>query len=52
MRPVSAGMCKYESLLDGTLDLADIARMNEYLDIQTENTIRYQNANMPPPGTR
>lgn len=44
MRPVGEGMCRYESLLDGTLDLADIARMNEYLDIQHENEARYHEA--------
>lgn len=33
-------MCKYESLLDGTLDLADMARMNDALDAQAENQER------------
>ena len=32
MRPVIKGMCKFESLKDGTLDLADIALMNDALD--------------------
>lgn len=32
MRPVHAGMCKYESLKDGTLTLEDILLMNVYLD--------------------
>jgi hypothetical protein len=40
MRPVLGGLCKYESLLDGTLMLVDIARMNEALDVQDENTTR------------
>jgi hypothetical protein len=40
LRPVIEGMCKYESLLDGTLDLADIARMNDALDARAENTER------------
>lgn len=45
MRPVIKGLCKYESLKDCTLDLADIATMNEALDVQAENERRYQKAN-------
>ncbi|HGE8301173.1 TPA: hypothetical protein ACGD5C_001489 [Serratia marcescens] len=37
MRPVHAHMCSYESLKDGTLSLADIALMNESLDVEAEN---------------
>lgn len=44
MRPVLAGVCKYESLKDGTLDLEDIAVMNEALDVQAENQARIQKA--------
>ena len=40
MRPVLEGLCKYESLLNGTLDLCDIARMNEVLDVKFENERR------------
>lgn len=40
MRPVMAGMCKYESLKDGTLDLADVALMNDAMDCQNENEWR------------
>ncbi len=40
MRPVGQQWCKYESLKDGTLDLADIAAMNEALDVQFENQRR------------
>jgi len=40
MRPVLRGLCRYESLLNGTLDLYDIARMNEALDVQDENERR------------
>lgn len=47
MRPVRAGMCKYESLKDCTLDLADLALMNEYLDIEAENTARQHAASKP-----
>ncbi len=45
LRPVLEGMCKYESLLDGTLDLRDLARMNDALDVREENQQRYQEAN-------
>ena len=37
MRPIIKGMCKYESLKDGTLDLADIALMNDALDVVADN---------------
>jgi hypothetical protein len=37
MRPVMARMCLYESLKDGTLDLIDIGRMNDALDVREDN---------------
>jgi hypothetical protein len=37
MRPVLEGLCRYESLKDCTLDLNDIARMNEALDVRAHN---------------
>lgn len=40
MRPVLRGLCKYESLLDGTIDLEDIALMNDALDVSDENEAR------------
>lgn len=40
MRPVLRGLCKYESLKDGSLDLEDIALMNDALDVQDENERR------------
>lgn len=40
MRPVARQMCRYESLLDGTLSLFDLARMNDFLDIEDENRAR------------
>lgn len=40
MRPVIHGLCKYESLLDGTLTLGDLARMNDALDVDFENKAR------------
>lgn len=45
MRPVIEGMCKYESLKDGTLDLNDVAAMNEALEVKYENDVRYREAN-------
>jgi hypothetical protein len=45
LRPVWEGLCKYESLKDGTLDLEDIARMNDVLDVKIENESRYRKAN-------
>lgn len=44
MRPVLEGLCKYESLVDGTLNLADVARMNEAIDVRDENQARYNDA--------
>lgn len=44
MRPAVAGMCKYESLIDGTMGLADVARCNEALDVQAENQARIEEA--------
>lgn len=40
MRPVEAGMCRFESLLDGTLDLSHIALMNEAISVRVENENR------------
>ena len=41
-RPVLRQMIKAESLLDGTVDLAYIALLNEVLDIEQENNTRTQ----------
>jgi hypothetical protein len=40
MRPVDAGYCRYESLIDGTIGLADIALMNDAIDVREENRRR------------
>ena len=40
MAPVLAGMCQYESLRDGTLDLYDVALMNDALTARAENEAR------------
>lgn len=45
MRPITRGLCKYESLLDGTIGLYDLARMNDALDVQDENEHRARKAN-------
>jgi hypothetical protein len=45
LRPVQEGWCRYESLKDGTLDLVDIARMNDAIDVKIENENRYRKAN-------
>jgi len=44
LRPALRGLCRYESLKDGTLDLADVALMNDALDVQDENERRYMEA--------
>ena len=40
LRPVMNQLCRYESIIDGTLDLVDIAILNEALDAQEENQRR------------
>ena len=37
-------MCKYESLVDGTLSLADVETMNMILDVERENELRQEAA--------
>ncbi|WP_408675089.1 DUF6889 family protein [Xenorhabdus szentirmaii] len=37
MRPALEGMCKFESLENGVIDLAGIALMNDALDVKAEN---------------
>ena len=44
MTPVIEGLCQYESLIDGTLDLSDIARMNDALRVRNENQERAHEA--------
>lgn len=44
MRPVLRGMCLYESLENGALDLCAVAQMNEALDVDQENRIRIDEA--------
>jgi hypothetical protein len=42
MRPVFRGLCKFESLKDGTINILDIALMNEAIDVADENQYRAQ----------
>ena len=42
LRPVLRGLCKYESLIDGSLDLLDIVKLNEAIDVESENQRRIQ----------
>lgn len=37
MRPVDAGLISYVALKDGSVDLADIARLNDWLDLKADN---------------
>ncbi|HEM8999481.1 hypothetical protein QZN01_06400 [Burkholderia cenocepacia] len=37
LAPVHAQMCRFESLKDGALDLADIALMNDSLAVRADN---------------
>jgi hypothetical protein len=34
---VHAGLIRYESLIDGTLDLADVALLNDSLAVRADN---------------
>ncbi|WP_406569088.1 DUF6889 family protein [Burkholderia cenocepacia] len=39
---MSRGWCKYESLLDGTLGLDDVALMNDAIAVQADNEAAYR----------
>lgn len=39
------GLCRFESLKDGTIDLADIALMNDALDVQADNQLLLERFN-------
>jgi hypothetical protein len=41
LRPVKRSCIKYESLIDCTLSLFDIALLNDFLDVCDENEYRY-----------
>lgn len=42
MRPVLRGLCRFESLKDGSVNIIDIALMNDALDVADENQYRAQ----------
>jgi len=42
MRPVSKGYISYDKLLDGTIDMWDLALMNDAIDAEQENQRRAQ----------
>lgn len=44
MRPVLEGLCRFESLKDGSLALFDLMLMNEALDVKYENERRYRDS--------
>ena len=44
MRPVMRGMLSAESLVNGKVDLAFVALLNEAIDVENENTHRMQNS--------
>lgn len=44
LQPVARGWCKFESLKDGTLDLCDIALINDAIASHDENSRRVQAA--------
>lgn len=44
LRPVVNGLIKYESLLDGTLSIDDIALLNDALDVKIQNEELYNEA--------
>lgn len=44
LRPVLQGLIKYESLLNGEVDLSDIALLNAAIAVDAENTRRLNEA--------
>jgi hypothetical protein len=43
-RPVLRGLVRIESLLDGTVGLLTVAKLNEALDVENENHNRMRSA--------
>ena len=41
MKPVLRGLCKYESMIDGTLSIYDVSLLNATIDVYDENQLRY-----------
>ncbi|WP_425117670.1 DUF6889 family protein [Burkholderia gladioli] len=42
LEPVARGWCKYESLLDGSLSLEDVALMNDALAVRADNEAEWR----------
>lgn len=42
LRPVLRGLCTWESLVNGSLTLEDVANLNDALDVDDENQRRLQ----------
>ncbi|WP_411569423.1 DUF6889 family protein [Serratia sp. UGAL515B_01] len=42
LRPVEAGLIPYTALRDRSISLADVALMNEFLDLQFDNAERIE----------
>jgi hypothetical protein len=42
LHPVKAGMIPFTAIYDGSVSLADICLMNDYLEAETENEYRVQ----------
>jgi hypothetical protein len=40
LAPVLSGLCRFESLKDGTIDLVDIALMNDAMAVKADNEQR------------
>jgi hypothetical protein len=45
LRPVLKGALRYESLLDGTVGLADVALLNDAYDVQADNEVKASRLN-------
>ena len=52
MKPIIEGCCKYESLINGELTLADFARMNLALEVKWENERRRSKKESEEDGSR
>jgi len=44
LRPVMRSLVRFESLLDGSVDLSHVALLNDALDVQDENETRAREA--------
>jgi hypothetical protein len=45
-RPVLRGMLRAESLMDGSVDISYIALLNEAIEVEQENTLRFHRHEM------